>query len=98
MQQVDAAIKLDPKSPGAPNLKGRLLERQGHADEALKQFLDVIRLHPDFALAHLDAARILAAKGDRPAALQHLRQAAASADPNIRRQAADTLRQLGFHQ
>ncbi|HEY1494241.1 MAG TPA: tetratricopeptide repeat protein, partial [Candidatus Solibacter sp.] len=87
-------IQLDPKSPGARNLRGRLLERQGRTDEALKQFLDVLRLHPDFALAHLDAARILAAKGDRPAALQHLRQAAASPDPNIRRQAAAALEQL----
>jgi HEAT repeat protein len=46
-------------------------------------------------MAHLHAARILAARGDRAAAIQHLRQAAASADDNVRGQAADALRQLG---
>ena len=97
VQQTDAAIKADPKSAGARNLKGRLLERQGHPDEALKQFLDVLRLHPDFALAHLDAARILASKGDGPAAIQHLRQAATSPDPNIQRQAVAALQQLTSH-
>jgi len=55
----------------------------------------VLRLNPGFALAHLDAARVLAGKGERAAAIEHLRQAANSDDPNIRRQAAAGLQQLG---
>lgn len=52
----------------------------------------------DFGIARVHAALLLAAKGDRAAAEQHLRQAAASSDPNVRRQAADALRQLGPRQ
>jgi predicted CXXCH cytochrome family protein len=93
-RQIDAAVKLDPQSPGPRNLKGRLLERQGRPADALREYLEVLRLHPDFALAHLDAARILAAQGDRTTAAQHLREAAKSPDPNIRRQATVALEQL----
>jgi predicted CXXCH cytochrome family protein len=92
--QIDAALKLEPDSAPARNFRGRLLERQGRGIDALKEFLEILRRHPDFALAHLDAARVLAAGGDRAAAAQHLRQAAGSADPNIRRQAAAALQQL----
>jgi protein O-GlcNAc transferase len=93
-QQIDAAVKADPKSPEARNFKGTLLERKGNHNEALIEFLAAIRLRPDFELAHLNAGLILASKGDRVAAEQHLRQAAKSADPNIQRKADAALRQL----
>jgi tetratricopeptide (TPR) repeat protein len=93
-RQIDAAVKADPKSTEAHNFRGVLLERSD-APAALKEFLEAVRLQPDFARAHLNAARILAAAGNRVDAIQHLRQAATSDDPNLQRQAADALRQLG---
>jgi hypothetical protein len=53
------------------------------------------RLRPDFGIAHLNAARMRAAKGDVPSEERHLRQAASSPDPNIRSKAAAALRQMG---
>jgi Flp pilus assembly protein TadD len=94
-QQIEAAVKADPKSPDAHNVKGTLLERSGNGAEALREFLEAIHLRPDFGIARIHAALILAARGDRAAAEQQLRQAAGSADANVRRQAADALRQLG---
>ena len=90
-RQIDAAVKADPRSPEAHNFKGTLLERNGTHGAALNEFLAAIQLRPDFALAHLNAGLILAAKGESAAAQQHLRQAANSTDPNIRRQAEAAL-------
>ena len=97
-RQIDAAVKVDPKSPEAHNVRGSLLQQSGDQAEALGEFLEAIRLRPDFGVAHIHAALLLAARGDRAAAEQHLRLAAAGDDSSVRRQAADTLRQLGFHQ
>jgi Flp pilus assembly protein TadD len=94
-QQIEAAVKADPKSPEAHNFKGTLLDRGGRHAEALNEFLAAARLRPDFELAHLNAGLILATNGDKVAAEQHLRQAARSADPNIQRKAGAALRQLG---
>jgi predicted CXXCH cytochrome family protein len=94
LRQIDAAVKADPKSSEAHNFRGVLLERSDRA-AALKEFLEAVRLQPDFGRAHMNAARILAATGNRAGAIQHLRQAAASDDPSVRRQAAEALRQLG---
>ena len=94
-QQIEAALKAEPKSPDAHNFRGTLLDRLGLHSDALREFLEAVRLRPGFGLAHLNAGKILAAQGDLPAAEQHLRTAAASDDPNIQRQAASLLRQLG---
>jgi Tfp pilus assembly protein PilF len=94
-QQIDGALAVDPKSPDAHSFKGTLLDRQGLRKEALEQFLEAIRLRPDFGLAHLNAARILLAQGDIGAAGQHLRQAVAGGDPGIASQSAALLRQIG---
>jgi Flp pilus assembly protein TadD len=94
-QQIEAAVKADPKSADAHNFKGTLLEQAGNPADALREFLEAVRLRPDFGMARIHAARILAARGDRAAAEQQLRQAAASADDNVRRQATEALRQLG---
>jgi predicted CXXCH cytochrome family protein len=94
-RQIEAAVKTDPRSPDAHNFRGSLLSRNGSPDEALSEFLEAIKLRPDFGLAHLNAARILAAKGDRAAAEQHLRLALHDGNPNIRRQAAAELQRMG---
>jgi len=54
-----------------------------------------LRLRPDFSQAHLDLARVLAAQGDRPGAIEHLREAANGHDAGVARQAAQALQQLG---
>jgi Flp pilus assembly protein TadD len=95
MRQIDVAVKADPKSAEAHNFRGVLLEPSG-ARAALAEFLEAARLQPDFARAHINAARLFIATGDRAAAVAHLRQAAASDDSNAARQATDLLRQLGI--
>ena len=92
--QIDAAIKADPKSAEAHNFRGVLMERQSDPAGALKEFLEAVRLQPQFGRAQLNAARLLAAKGDKPGALLHLRKAASDSDPNVRQQAAAAIRQL----
>ena len=94
-RQIDRAVVADPKSPEAHNFKGSLLERAGNRAEALSEFLAALRLRPDYGVAHLNAARMLAAQGDAAAAERHLRQAANGSDPNIRNKAAAALRQMG---
>jgi predicted CXXCH cytochrome family protein len=93
-QQIDEAIKTDPKSADARNFKGALLDRRGLRKEALAAFLEAARLRPDFALAHLNAGKILASEGELLAAREHLRAAAAGGDPGIAVQAAGLLRQI----
>jgi len=94
-REIDAAVKADPQSPDAHNFRGTLLARQGDLDQAIREYAEAIRLRPDFGLAHLNAGRILASKGDKAGAEQHLRRALADEDPNIRRQAAAELQRLG---
>ena len=43
-QQIDAAVKADPKSSDAHNVKGSILEQTGNRAEALREFLEAIRL------------------------------------------------------
>jgi HEAT repeat protein len=61
----------------------------------LSEFLEAVKLLPDFGRARLNAARMLAAKGDSAAAIQQLRQAANSTDAKVRLEAAAALRQIG---
>jgi Flp pilus assembly protein TadD len=90
--QAEAAVRADAKSADAHNFLGSLLARRGEPDSALREFLEAARLRPDFGLAHLNAAGILAAKGDTAAARGHLQQAAGDSDPGIRQRARQLLR------
>ncbi len=92
LQQAEAAVKADPKSPDAHNFLGTLLARGNQPDAALREFLAATSLRPDFGLAHLNAAAILASKGDTAAARTHLEQAARDADEKIRQRALRQLR------
>lgn len=96
LEQIEAALKADRQSPEAHNVKGSILEQTGDPGGALKEYFEAVRLRPDFAIAHLHAALILASRGDRAAAESHLRQAAGGSDPSARRQAADAMRKLGI--
>jgi tetratricopeptide (TPR) repeat protein len=76
-KQIEAAIQTDASSADAHNFRGTLLERQERLEEALNEFLEAIRLRPMFGRAHLNAARLLAARGDHAAAEEHRRRAVA---------------------
>ena len=89
--QAQVAVKADPKSPEAHNFLGSLLARKGESDAALREFLEAIRLRPDFGLAHLNAAGILSAKGNTAGARLQLQQAESDSDPNIRQRAQQLL-------
>jgi len=63
-----------------------------HPGDALRQLEAAVKLRPDFGLAHLQAAEILAARGDAAGARAHLLQAAKDPDPEIRRRAQEKLK------
>jgi tetratricopeptide (TPR) repeat protein len=63
-------------------------------DDAFRQIQTALKLRPDFGLAHLNAAEILAARGDAAAAKAHLLEAAKDPDPDIRHRAQEKLRTL----
>ncbi|MES1257155.1 MAG: tetratricopeptide repeat protein [Acidobacteriota bacterium] len=91
-REAEAAVKADPKSPDAHNFLGTLLARANQPDTALREFLAAADLRPGFGLAHLNAAALLAAKGDAVAARAHLQFAARDSDPRIRQRALQQLR------
>jgi len=76
-------------------LLGGLLARKRRLPEAAREYSQAVRLRPDFAWARLDLASILVAQGDRRGALQQLREAAKSSDPEVARLAAGALQWLG---
>jgi predicted CXXCH cytochrome family protein len=94
-EQIEAAVKADAGSADARNFRGTLRERKGAVEEALADFLEAARLRPDFGLAHFNAGRVLASKGDVTGARRHLEQAAKDPDAEIGRKASMMLRQLG---
>ena len=61
-------------------------------DDALLEIQAALKLRPNFGLAHLNAAAILAARGDAAGARTHLLQAAKDPDPEIRRRAQERLK------
>jgi Flp pilus assembly protein TadD len=93
-QQIESAVRADPKSADARNFRGTLLERSEDRAGALADFLEAARLRPDFGLAHLNAARILAGNGDVTGARFHLLEIIKGPDPGMRSRAETMLRQL----
>ena len=112
LDAVDAAApdtgdRWSPRRAGRQHLEAALLEAAGDREPALgayRQVLanaDVYRAAFLLADCHMGAARCLLALGDRPAALDHARQAAGLLDrwPGWRRdEAAALLRRLGHGQ
>jgi predicted Zn-dependent protease len=74
---------------------GGLLARKGQLPEAAKEYREALRLRPDFARARLDLASVLVAQHDTAGAVQQLREAAKSSDPEMARLAAGALQRLG---
>jgi Tfp pilus assembly protein PilF len=74
-QQIDAALQVNSKFPDAHNFCGTLLAHDGDRGGALNEFLEAAQLRPDFALAHLNAAKILLENGDLAPARAQLQSA-----------------------
>jgi tetratricopeptide (TPR) repeat protein len=79
----------------AHELLGGLLAGKRRLPEAEREYTETLRLRPDFARAHLDLARVLAAEGNLDGAIVHLKEAAAGSDPQIAQLASQALRRLG---
>ena len=92
--QVEAALRADPNMPEAHELLGGLFAGKRLLPEAAREYAEAVRLKPDLARAHLDLARVLAAQGDIPKAVEHLRVAAAGSDPQVAQVARQALQRL----
>ncbi len=94
-ESAEASARADPKLAEPHVLLGGLLARKGQLPEAAKEYREALRLRPDFARARLDLASVLVAQHDTAGAVQQLREAAKSSDPEMARLAAGALQRLG---
>jgi predicted CXXCH cytochrome family protein len=92
--QIEAALRVNPNMAEAHDLLGTLFERAGQVDAALREYSEAVRLRPDLSHAQLDLGGVLANKGDKAGAAEHLRLAMKSADPNLRELAQRLLKEL----
>ncbi len=81
--QIEAALQLNPKLAEAHDLLGTLYERKGQGDDALREYTEAVRLRPELSHAQLDLGGMLANRGDKAGAAEHLRLAAKSNDAGI---------------
>jgi tetratricopeptide (TPR) repeat protein len=96
-ENVEAALRADPKLAEAHFLLGRLLVRKRQLPGAAAEYSQAVRLRPDFARVRLDLASVLAAQGDIQRAAEQLREAAKSSDPEVATLAAAALKRIGEH-
>jgi predicted CXXCH cytochrome family protein len=94
-ESAEAALRADPRMAEAHALLGGLLARKRQLSEAASEYLEAVRLRPDFARARLDLASVLAAQGDMKGAVQQLREASKGTDQEVARLAAGALQRLG---
>jgi tetratricopeptide (TPR) repeat protein len=94
-EMADAALKADPGLAEAHVLRGRLLVGKRRLPEAAVEYREALRLRPDFARVRLDLASTLASAGEMEQAVEVLREAAKSGDPEVARLALDALHRLG---
>ncbi|HXB71558.1 MAG TPA: tetratricopeptide repeat protein, partial [Candidatus Acidoferrales bacterium] len=94
-ESAAAAAKADPKLAEPHALLGRLLASKRQLPEAAREYEEAVRLRPGFAQARLDLASVFVAQGDTGQAVQQLREAARSGDPDVARLAAAALQRLG---
>jgi tetratricopeptide (TPR) repeat protein len=94
-KMADAALEADPNLAEAHVLRGRLLVQQRLLAEAATEYREAVRLRPDFARVRLDLASVLAAQGEMEQAVEQLREASKSNDPETSRLAVEALQRLG---
>jgi len=93
----DAAIKLDGKMALAYNNRGDAWIHKKEFDRAIADLGEAVRLNPEVSRAQLDLGAVLAKSGDKAGAVQHLKLASASDDPNVRRIALQLLTEVETH-
>jgi tetratricopeptide (TPR) repeat protein len=94
-QSAEAAAQADPNLAEPHALLGRLFASKLQLPAAAKEYQEALRLRPDFGRIRLDLASVLAAQGDMRQAVQQLREAVKSGDPEVARLAAEALQRLG---
>src|SRR5262249_39084050 len=94
-ESAEAAAQADPNLSDPHALLGRLFASQRQLPAAAKEYHEALRLRPDFGRIRLDLASVLVAQGDMRQAVQQLREAVKSGDPEIARLAAEALQRLG---
>jgi tetratricopeptide (TPR) repeat protein/mono/diheme cytochrome c family protein len=94
-RQLEQSIKDDPRFADAHKLLGDLLMAKDQAQLAISHYHEALRIQPDFGGAQLGLASALLGAGDKEAALPWLQKAAANAEPAVRSEAVQLLRQLG---
>jgi predicted CXXCH cytochrome family protein len=94
-EMAEAALKADPRLAEAHVLCGRLLVAKRRLPEAVEEYREALRLRPDFARVRLDLASTLASAGEMEQAVEVLREAAKSGDPEVARLAVGALDRLG---
>ena len=94
-ESVEAALRADANLALAHELLGGLLAKKQQLPEAAREYRQVLQLSPGFSRAHLDLATVLAAQGDMPGAVEHLREAAKGNDAAVAQAATQALQHLG---
>jgi predicted CXXCH cytochrome family protein len=94
-EAAETAVRANPKMAEAHALLGGLLARKRQLPEAAAEYSQAVRLRPDFARVRLDLASVFVAQGDMRGAVEQLREAAKSKDPEIARLAAGALKRIG---
>ena len=92
IELIGAELAFNPLNAQALFVRGLVELGAGDAQAAAVSLRRALYVRPDFGLAHLNAAAILAARGDAAGAKAHLLQAAKDPDPEIRRRAEEKLR------
>jgi tetratricopeptide (TPR) repeat protein len=93
--QAEETVRLAPRMAEARMLLGGLFARSGRLPQARLEYTEAIRISPNFGRAHLDLARVLAAQGDRAAAIEHLKMALVGDDASAAQLATKALQHLG---
>lgn len=88
----ERAVRRSPNDAEARVNYAATLRGLNRGDDALRELQAALKLRPDFGLAHLNAAEILAERGDAAEARSHFLQAARDPDPKIRRRAEEKLK------
>src|ERR1041385_1060645 len=90
-----AAVEADAANPAAHELWGALLASRSDLDDAARELQTAVKLQPGYGKAQFELGMVLYLKGDSAAAVEHLRAAAAGADPEAKASAEDALKKMG---
>ncbi len=93
-RELEEALKYDANFVDAHLLLGDLFLAKDQTQAALQHYREAVRIQPASGRAQLSLGTALAASGDASGALPHLQTAAKDADPAVRDEANQMLKQL----